>query len=75
MAHFRGGRLDVELWPAALNLPRCIVIVDGALAVVSMSYGNGSSDPVFRLDIDLSGTRAGRCAAAVYWWTRSVIKQ
>lgn len=70
MAHVRRGRLDVETQAGSLNLPRVYVVVDGEMAVVGVSYGNGASDPVVRVDLDLSGTAASRWVAAAYWWLR-----
>lgn len=67
--HF--GRVYIDVAPWALNLPRIAVCCDGDAVNIGLSYGNGNSDPVILLDVDLAGTMAGRLVSSAYWWLYS----
>lgn len=73
---FKRGRVFGEVVPSSINLPRLHVLVDGeTLCTVGFSYGNGSSDPVVLVDVNLDGTRLGRLLAAAYWIVRDLIEK
>lgn len=71
MSAHRRGRVAIEVRPHAINRPLLYVSADDTYVGIGLAYGNGSSDPVLLLDVDLTGTRAGHLVSRLYWrWDR-----
>ena len=64
-------RVDLGCHASAINRPHFMVLVDGDdCCVLAMHWGNGNSDPVWYVDLILSGTLLGRWIARAYWLIR-----
>lgn len=71
----RDGRLVGSFQPSNFNLPRFNVTTEGFpdkegfICTISFSYGNGYSDPVLFLDLDVTRWRIAK-PISTWWWKR-----
>lgn len=66
------GRVFIAAHTWSLNLPRLRLCADGDTFDIALEYGNGASDPVLLIDLDLTGSRAGKVLNETYWRTREL---
>lgn len=62
------GRLTGQVALHPLNLPRLHICADADAVIVGATYGNGSSDPVLLIDVNLTGSVLGELVGRAYWW-------
>lgn len=68
--HRRIGPVFVDAHPWAINRPRFRAGVDGVAGWAALDWGNGNSDPVLSLYVELRRPWAVRVAARFEDWRR-----
>lgn len=66
-------RVEVGGHTWSISRPTFMVLVDGddgSSVVVALHWGTPGCDPVWYVDVILSGTRIGRWVSRVYWPVR-----